>query len=507
MIRRTIKTGVEARVALSKGAKILADALSSTFGPFGYNFFLDKKNAVTNDGVSVAREIHLLDEIENRGAAAIREASIKVVDEVGDGTSTAAMLAYAIYEAASRYLAKDGVMGKKTSSELVKQIEIERKEITDKLQTMATPIETEEQLINSAIVATEDTELGTVIGKAQFALGKDGYLLAEETAERSSSVENIKGIRIDNGFGTSQIVNNQEKWTLEVEDTRILLTSYTIKTIPDWQRILKVYEALVKNNEARLVVIARAWTDETINFALQNINKGAFIYPLNAPYQDMQERYKDLAAITGATFYDSEASDLSDITIQGLGYAKKVIARRFDAIITGQDNLTTDERVKTRVGELAMAQSGSQSEFEKKNLSERMAQLTNGFGIIKVGSPSDMERRRLFDKAEDAVHAVRAAYQEGTVKGAGLAFKEISESLPDTYLLKRPLLVLWEQINTTAPKDFVVEDWVRDPVKVLRVALERACAVAASFATAGGVITETFPKQLDELLGKTKPQE
>lgn len=501
MIRRTIKTGTEARESLARGAEYLAKAVGSTFGPFGQNFFLDKKNTVTNDGVSIAREIHLPDEIENRGAAAMREASVKTVEEVGDGTSTAPMLAYAIYDVASKYLAKEGVLGKKPASEVVRQIEEERKEITEKLIASATPIETEEQLINSAIVSTEDKELGTLIGKAQFALGKDGYLLAEETAERFSSVEVVKGIRIDNGFGTSQIVNNIEKQTLEVENTRIVLTSYSIKSLADWQKVMKVCDVIAKTGSTTVVIVARAWTDETINYCLQNINNGMMkIYPLNAPYVDMQERFKDMAAITGATFYDSESYRLEDMQISDVGYAKKVVARLYDAIIAGKDDGETIDRVEKRVQELKDKFTGSQSEFEKKNLTERMAQLSNGFGIVKIGSPSDMERKRLFDKAEDAVNAVRAAFQEGTVKGGGLAFKEISDSLPDTYLLKRPLCVLHEQITATAPKDFVIEDWVRDPVKVLRVALKNACASAASIATAGGVVTETFPKQIDELL-------
>lgn len=500
MKKRIILQGVEGRTALARGAKKMASAVARTYGIWGENWFLDKKQTITNDGISVAREIQLPDEVENRGAAAIREAGTKTCDEVGDGTSSAIMLCFAIYEALSRFLPKEGVMGKKTSSELRLQLEEERKDVEAKLVAMATPIETKEQLINSAIVATEDRDLGTLIGGAQFDIGKDGYLLAEETAERFSSVEMIKGIRIDNGFGTSQIVNNQEKQTLEVEDVRVVLTSFTIKTIVDWQKILKIYDSLFKTGASKLVVIARAWTDEATNYALQNINKGATIYPLNAPYYDMQERFKDMAAITGATFYDSESYALEDIQVSDIGYAKKVIARRFDAIIEGKNDEATIERVAKRITELEDKQVGSQSDFEKKGIAERLAQLKNGFGIVKVGSPSDMERRRLYDKAEDAVNAVRAAFQEGTVPGAGIAFKTIADGLPDDSLLKRPLCVLYEQIMSTAPKEFVIKEFVRDPVKVLTVALKHACATASALASAGGVVTEAFPKSLDELM-------
>jgi chaperonin GroEL len=500
MARKIIKIGVDAREGLTIGARKLSDAVGRTIGPFGENFYLDKGNTVTNDGVTVARAIELTNEIENRGATAIREAAIKTVDEVGDGTSTAIVLAYAIYDEASRYLSDATTKGKKSGSELVRQIETERKEITEKLVAMATPIDTKEQLIASALVAVEDKELATLIGGSQWDLGKDGYLLAEETAERASSVEKVNGIRIDNGFGTSQIINNQEKQMLEVEDTRILLTSYTIKDVKDWQHIMAIFDQVAKDGSLTLTVIARAWTDETIAYCLQNIQKGAKIYPLSAPYTDMQERFKDLAAVLGAKFYDSENSRLKDLVLSDLGFAKKVSARRFDAIITGKDDAWTKDRIATRVKELEDKRTGSQSDFEKKQLNERISQLKNGFAIIKVGSPSDMERKRLYDKAEDAVNAVRAALQEGTVKGAGLAFKEIADQLPDTYLLKRPLQEVYKQIMSLAPSDFVVEEFVRDPVKVLRVALEKACAAAASFATAGGVITVEFPKPLDELL-------
>lgn len=500
-MNKVIKIGVEARDELAVGADFLADAVKSTLGPFGQNFFIDKKNSITNDGVTVAREIKLKDEVQNRGATALREAAIKTNDEAGDGTTTAIVLAQAIYQAASKYLGKANVIGKKTPAEIIRQIERERVEVTEKLIAMATPITTVEQLVQSATVSVEDAELGKLIGEAQFALGPDGYLLAEETAERTSSVERVKGLRIDNGFGTSQVVNNYEKWTLEVEDCGVVLTSYSIKDLKDWTSLMKLFEPAVKSGYSQIVVIARAWTDETINYCLQNINSGSLkIYPLSAPYTDMGERMKDLAAVTGAVYYDSENSTLDGMMVSGIGQLERLVAKRMEAIITGKENEKTDERVALRVQQLEEQRDGSQSDFEKKTLSERIAQLNNGFGIVKVGSLSDMERRRLYDKCEDGVNAVRAAYQEGTVPGAGLAYKQIAETLPDDYLLKRPLMAPYEQIMASAPEGFVIEDWVRDPLKVMRIALEKACSAASSFATAGGVITDETPKDLDQLL-------
>lgn len=499
MARKIIKVGVEARESLANGAKKLAEAVGSTLGPFGSNFFLEKKERPTNDGVSIAREFQLNDEVENLGVKAIRESAIKTVDEVGDGTTSAVVFAYSVYQTLSKYLGKDGVVGKKPS-ELKAQLLKEKEEVIAKLAEMATPIDTQEQLIDSARVSVEDEEMGKLIGEAQWGLGKDGYLLAEETAERNSSVEITKGIRIDNGFGTSQLINNHEKQTLELKNVSILLTSHTIR---DFKYLEKLINQFLKSGNRELVIIARAWTDEGIGLCMENIKRGQLmVYPLSAPYVDMQERFKDLAAVLGATFFDSESSSLNDIQLTDLGFANKLIARRYDAILTGQDNELTQERVEKRVQELKEKAIGSQSEFEKKLLNERIAQLQNGFGIVKVGSPSDMERKRLFDKAEDAVNAVRVAFQGGTVKGAGLAFKEISDSLPDTYLLKRPLLSIYEQIMYNAPSDFVIEDWVRDPLKVMLAVLEKGCDSASALATAGGAIASEVPKGLNEVFQK-----
>ncbi len=497
-MRRIVLTGVKAREELAKGADFLANAVGSTLGPFGGNFFLEKANKITNDGVSIAREISLNDEVQNRGVIALREAAIKTNDEAGDGTTTAIVLAQAIYKACSKLLGKEGVAGKLTPAEVIAQIERERIEVTQKLQDRATQIETKEQIIESATVSTEDKDLGTLIGNAQWELGPDGILIAEPSNSRTCEIERVKGIRIDNGLTASQVMNNIEKQSLEVADTYVILTSYTLHNLLPLEKLMN---QMLKRGPVTIVVIARAWTEEGIKTCLENINQGRLkIYPLNAPYEDMNERFKDLAAITGATFYDSEAYSLEDIQVSDVGYADKIVAQRYETTITGRNDDKTVERVAARITELEDKLKGSESEFEKKTIQKRLAQLKDGFAIVKVGSSSDMERERLTDKCEDAVNAVRAAFQEGTVKGGGLALKEISDELPDSYILKRALQAPYEQIMSRAPADFIIEDWVRDPLKVIRIALERACAAASSFATAEGVICAEVPRPLDEIL-------
>lgn len=499
-MRKVILSGAEARTRLAEGARKLAKGVGSTYGPFGANWFLDKRDAITNDGVTVAREFELPDEVENRGAKAMREAAIKTDDQVGDGTTTATILEYAIYEAASKFF-KSGVIGNKPLIDTINQIENERKEVTEKLIASATPIETEQQLIDSAIVSVEDKEIGMLIGSAQWKLGKDGVLIAEDSNESTSSVEFVNGIRIDNGVGSGGLINNLEKQTFEMDDVYILLTSHTLKEVKQWEMLTPLFEQAHSQGIRKLLIMARGWTDEVLNCALrQNVNGTFRVYPLNSPYLDMTQRFKDLAAVTGAYFYDSESSTLEDFQVSGIGKIQKVIAKRMETYVIGEETDKNKENIKKRVDELQQQLSGSESEFEKKLLRERIAQMTNGFGIVKVGASSAMEKQRLLAKVNDAVNAVRVAFEEGTVKGGGLAYKEIADSLPETYLLKRPLMAPYEQLMSRAPEGFVIEDWVRNPLKVERVALENACSGASAFATADGVITVEFPKQLDEML-------
>jgi chaperonin GroEL len=505
---KIIKLGGEARSGLMKGCEFLYKAVSSTLGPHGQNFFLQKGDKITNDGVSIAREIESKDEVENRGITALRNAASKTNDEAGDGTTTAIILAFNILKEASRYLGDDtkGLTAKKTPVEIVKQLEDERKTVVDKLTAMATKVETEEQLIQSAIVSVEDDELGNIIGKAQWELGPDGFLIVEQSAEKTSSVQKINGIRIDNGLGTSLIINNQEKQSLEIENVNVIMCDSVLHNL---KSLKKVIDDLVKLGVRNLAVVARGFSSECIQLCLQNINQGALkIYPINAPYTDQAEIMKDMAAVLGGTFYHQEERSLEDMMTSDVGFATKIVARRYDAIFTGKADDKPVTRIEARVKELQDKLAGEVSLFEQRNLKSRIAQMTNGFGIVKIGATSDTERNYKFDKAEDAVNAVRAALQEGVVPGAGLAFKQIADEMSDTCLLKRPLQSPYQQIISSSPKDFVISDTIKDPVKVLRVALTNACSIAGTLATAAGVTAERRPlEKLVSMKDEDTPEE
>lgn len=507
MKHKVIKLGSDARKSLIIGANFLADAVKSTIGPHGTNFFIEKGNKITNDGVTIAREIRVKDEIQQRGVNALQEAASKTNDEAGDGTTTSIIFAQAILSEASRYLGnrEEGLSAKKTPSEVIKQIEQERQEVTEKLIKMSTKVETEEGLIASARVAVEDEELAELIGKAQWELGPEGTLLAEETAEKTSSVEKIPGIRIDNGFGTSEIITNPEKQLCEVNDTRIILCNYIFK---DLRPLKDIIDGLVKGGMRNLVIVGRAFSSEAIQVCLQNIKGGAIkIYPFNAPYVDQNEIMKDLAAITGAAYFNTEDRKLEDMQQSDVGYAERVVGRRHDAVITGKKTEANKGLVEERINELRDKFTGATSDFEKRNLNARISQLMNGFALIKIGAETEMDRKYKKDKADDAVHAVKAVLQEGVVPGAGLALKTIAEGMSTDAILRKALLAPYTEIMASAPKDFVIEDWVKDPVKVLRLALKNACSIAGRLATAGGAeATENDkPRYIQE--APSQPQE
>lgn len=487
----TTEKPTAAQDKILRGANFLADAVKQTLGPYGRNFLLEKGLKITNDGISIAKEITLKDEAEDLGVRIAREALVKTNDLAGDGTTTAATLMQAILREAVRLLPGKTIAGKKSAIQVRKQIAEESKLVIEKLKAMAKPVQSEAEMIEVARVAVEDEVLATLIGKAQWALGPEGTLIAEETNEHEDSEERISGIRFDNGFGTGLLVNNHEKQRLEVENAWVIMTNHTFQ---DLLPIKQLLESMKTSKKTPIVLIARGFTDGAIKTCLQNTKNGFPIYPINAPYVNQREVMEDLAAVIGGSFCDSEARDLESLIFSDLGFAKKVLCYRFSAIFSGDKNEATQNRIKARVEKLQKELAGDPSVFMKKMISTRISQLTDGFSLIKVSGTSETDRKYKYDKVEDAVNAVKSALQEGTVPGAGLALKQIADELPEGAILKRALCAPYEQIMSNAGEDFPVPAWVRNSVKVERVALEHACAIAADLATACGVVANERPK-------------
>lgn len=495
--------GTEARNKFIKGAKYLSSSIGATLGPFGSNAYLEHNHKVTNDGYSISAELAntLEDEFERQGALALHNASAKTNDEVGDCTTSVQVLAQAIIEESVRLLPNEKTLiSKKKPSEILKMIEDSKVNVIEKLKEAKKPIESEEQLIASAKVSVEDDKLAKLIGSTQWQIGKDGYITAEEVNDPVSSVQIVKGIRLDNGFASSNVITNPTDQSADIDDINVFLTNYTLQKEDILALKDKIIAPLISAKKYKLAIIARAFSPEALQLCKSTCDTGFLLWALNAPYTYQTEIMKDLAALTGANYYDTEEKRLEDVSIKDIGFATKIVARRFDAIVTGvEDNPLIADSIQTRIKQLEDKLNGNAvSDFEKKGIQARIAQFTGGFAILKVGAETEFQRKYLKDKVDDCVNSVRLALQEGTVKGGGLAFKEISETLNDDDILKRPLASIYNQIMSSAPEGYEIPDWCRDPYLTLVSALTNACSVAGQFASVNTIVTTKDRKPKEE---------
>lgn len=498
MSNRISIVGTQARDEAMKGIDYLVNGVQSTLGPFGLNILLEKGKTVSNDGYKVSTFLSssIKNEFQRLAAQTFHEISAKTNDEVGDATTTSEVLGRAILKEAVKLLPNEkSLVSKKTPAQVIKKISEESAEVIEQLKERTIQIDSEEKLIASARVSVEDEKLAELIGKMQWELGPDGIIVAEDTAEPFSSIQKVKGIRIDNGMGAPIMINNQEKQSLEISDCSVIMTNHTIGK----EELLKlkeiIFAPLISKGQMKIAIIARAFTADAIKICAEAHQAGLLLYPINAPYTDQTQIMKDMQAVLGGRYIDVEEGSLDDLQLSDVGYATKIEARRFDAIITGQDDEKTQERMAKRVETLKKSLTGEVSDYAKKALEMRISQLSNGFALLKIGSPIEAERRRLKDKADDAVLATRLALKGGTVKGAGLAFKEIAESLPEDYILKQPLNTINDQIMRSAPEGWTVEEWVRDPYLVLESALRNACIGASTMATINMIEAAENPKK------------
>lgn len=499
---KIVKTGSEAREALMRGASALAGAVKLTLGPSGYNAVLGPKGGalsrITNDGVTIAREIQCEDEIEDLGRATMLEICSQTNELAGDGTTTAITLGEAFLLAFSKLFGSGNVVGNKISiSELRAKVQKELNFVLEKLVEMAKPVSSKEELIQVAKIAVEDDALADLIGSAQWDLGKEGTILPEISNDREDSIERVNGIRIDNGYGSSLAITNQEKQTLEVSEFYVILTNHTIQDLnqlagTDAKPGILGY--LVRAGKKNVLIVARGFTEKAIQECQANGKIGNNFIPMNAPYTNQNEVMKDLAAALGGTYINSEERKLEDIQMSDIGFAKTLVAGRWDAVFTREKDEEGDARVTARISELEQQLAGSPSVFEKKMIEDRIAQLKNGFAIMKVTGSTLTERNYKKDKVDDCVNAVKAAMQEGTVPGGGLALSQIATEMSDDSLIKQSLHAPYEQIQENSGGIEIDGDVVRDPVKVTRIALEKAISVAVQLATAGIAVAEKRKK-------------
>lgn len=499
---KIVKTGSEAREALINGADLLADAVKLTLGPSGHNAVLGPKGGqlsrITNDGVTIAREMEAEDEIENLGLKTMLEVCSQTNELAGDGTTTSVVLAQAILKSLSALFGSGTVVGsKKSISEVRAQVKAEFDEVITKLKEAAIPVSSKEELVKVAKIAVEDDALAELIGSTQWELGKNGTILPEISNDREDSIERVNGIRVDNGYGSSLAINNQEKQTLEVQDFYVILTNHTIQSLDPLvgsDAHPGILVQLVKAGKKDVLIVARAFTEKAIRECQGNAKMGNNFIPINAPYTNQNEVMKDLAAALGGTYINSETSKLEDMQLSDVGFTKSLVAGRWDSVFTCEKSDEGDARVNARVAELEQQLAGSPSVFEQKMISDRIAQLKNGFAIMKVTGTTLTERSYKKDKVDDCVNAVKAALQEGTIAGAGVALRDIGKDMPTDSLLGEAIQAPYNQIQENSG-GLVITDDVRDPVKVTRIALEKAVSVATNLATAGVAIADKRKKE------------
>jgi chaperonin GroEL len=492
---KVVKKGPAARDAFFAGMQELADHLAVAIGPYGLNMASGVRGGdphISNDAKEIADQVNSKDEIRDVGVRHLRSAINKANDFAGNGRKSCAILCNAIGKAIIRLLPTEKMsLGRMSLLKVTKQVEAETAQAVDILKSLATPITSEKQLIDVAITASESEEIGQIIGSAQWKLGKDGHVVVEDSNQTKTTIEYVKGIKIDNGFGTSVMVNDAEKQIMEVSNAHVLLTTHVIHT---FDTIKNLIDSLSRARVRRLIVIARAFTPEAIKESLEYQKRGFGIYPVNAPYTNQDQVMLDLAAISGATFIGSEERDLADIQVSDIGVFSSLQASRWSTQIAGSDSDKVKKLTAERIAILEKEYKGEESVFMKNGIEERIAQLKSGFAVVKIGSLSSGGKKYKLDKTKDAIKTVKGALQENVVPGGGLALKMVSEKMPEGSIIKDALKAPYEQIMANAGEDFDIPDTVQDSLKVVRVGLEYASEIALTGATVGIAINHENEK-------------
>lgn len=522
----------QARLSLKKGADKLADAVKVTLGPKGRNVVLDKSYGppvITKDGVTVAKEIDLEDKFENIGAQIIKEVASKTNDVAGDGTTTAIVLAQAIINEGLQ-LVTAGV----NPIEIRRGIEIKVAEVVAGLKAMSKQISTKEEIAQVASISANDKEIGSIIAEAMDSVGKDGVITIEEGQSFGVEKEVVEGMQFDKGYVSPYMISHQDSMKAELDEPLILITDKKISAVAD---ILPLLEKVLQSGKKELVIIADDIDGEALATFVVNKLRGVFnILGIKAPgFGDRRKAMlEDIAVLTGAKVISEEIGlKLDAATLEDLGKARRVVATKEDTtIIEGKGDAA---KIKARVEQIKKERELSDSDYDKEKLQERLAKLSGGVAVIKVGAATETEMKEKKDRIEDALNATRAAVEEGVVPGGGLALALAGKALREdtnkadsvgAQIINRAVLEPIKQIVANAGKDgslilfriieenkqggavigydaandkFVdmVKEGIIDPTKVVRSALENAASAAMMFLTTEAVITD-IPEAKDE---------
>ncbi|MEA2715010.1 MAG: chaperonin GroEL [Candidatus Parcubacteria bacterium] len=517
-----------ARKALKNGIDAVADAVKITIGPRGRNVVLDKgygSPTITNDGVSIAKEISLADKFENMGAEIAKEVASKTNDDAGDGTTTATILAQAIVAEGL----KQTTMGMNAMG-IRYGIEDAAKDVVAALKNLAKPIKSDDEIKQVATISAESPELGSIIADTIKKVGKDGVVTVEESQSTTLESEIVEGIEIDKGYISAYMITNAERMEAVMNDPAVLITDKKISSVKE---ILPILEQLAQSGKKDLVIIAEDVDGEALATFVVNKLRGNFnVLAVKAPgYGDRKkESLEDIAIVVGAKVISEEVGlKFENASLTSLGKARRVISTKDNTIIVGGKGKKSD--IEERIAQIKKQREQTDSKYDKEKLDERIAKLSGGVAVIRVGAATETEMKYLKLKIEDAVNATKAAIEEGIVAGGGVALIRAAEAaklmaakkvmtkeeqLGYEIVLKAleaPLRqiainagkddgsVIVDRIKTgkgavgyDALKDEIVPDMIMagivDPVKVARLGVENACSAAAILLTTEAAVAD-----------------
>ena len=513
---KEIKYGTEARAALEAGVDKLANTVKVTLGPKGRNVVLDKQYGaplITNDGVTIAKEVELEDAFENMGAQLVKEVATKTNDVAGDGTTTATVLAQAMI--------KEGMKNLEAGANpivLRKGMKKATQTAVDAIAAMSSKVNGKAQMARVAAISAGDDEVGNMVADAMEKVSNDGVITIEESKTMKTELDLVEGMQFDRGYISAYMATDMEKMEAVLDDPCILITDKKISNI---QEILPLLEQIVQAGR-KLLIIAEDIEGEALTTLIVNKLRGTFqVVGVKAPgYGDRRkEMLQDIAILTGGQVISEEVGlELKEATMDMLGHAKSVKVQKETTVIV--DGAGDKEAIKARVGQIKSAIEATTSEFDKEKLQERLAKLAGGVAVIRVGAATETEMKEAKLRMEDALNATRAAVEEGIVAGGGSAYihasKEVAKLVDSlegdektgAKVILKALEAPLKQIVANAGlegavvvnkvreshtgigfdaynEEYVdmVEKGILDPAKVTRSALQNATSVAATFLT------------------------
>ncbi len=532
MAAKQIAFSEDARRQLQKGVDIIANAVATTLGPKGRNVALDRKfgsPTITHDGVTVAKEIELEDPFENMGAQLLKEAATKTNDIAGDGTTTSTVLAHAMVTEGLKTLAAGA-----NPMMLKRGIEVAAKAVSQAISDQAIDVTTKEEIGSVAAISAQDKEIGDLIAEVMDKVGKDGVITVEESKGLEFETEYVEGMQFDRGYISPYFITNPEQMESVIEEPYILIHDKKISAASD---IVPILEKLVQIGKRDLVVIAEDIDGEALATLVLNKLRGMLnVLAVKAPgFGDRRKSMlQDIATLTGGTIITEELGrKLESVTINDLGRAGKIVATKEDTtVVEGKGDASN---IKGRIEEIKVEIDKSTSDYDREKLEERLAKLSGGVAVIRVGAATETELKEKKHRVEDALSATRAAVEEGIVPGGGVALLNALNKVKDLKMededanigvnvvrkaLMRPMYGIIdnagldgavvasiisrkqkEEKNDKLGFDVIKSEYVDmvkagiiDPAKVTKGALENAASIAAMILTTEALITD-IPKE------------